>query len=41
MNPIDRYAPGQEIVDAVDGLVRDAFEDMVKIELWVEEVELG
>lgn len=29
------------LVDAVDRVVGDAFEDMVQIELWVEAVELG
>lgn len=33
--------PGQEFGDAVDGVVGDAFEDMVEVEFRVLTVELG
>ncbi len=32
---------GQELVDAVDRVVGDAFEDVVEIELGVEAVKFG
>jgi hypothetical protein len=41
MSQVDRYVPGQEIVDAVDGVICDAFDDMVKVEFWIEVVEFG
>jgi hypothetical protein len=41
LGAIDGYVPGQELVDAVDLVVGDAFEDVVKIELGVEAVEFG
>ena len=41
MGRVDRCIPRQEFVDAVDGVISDAFEDVVKIELWIEAVELG
>jgi hypothetical protein len=41
MGHVDRDVPWQKIVDAVDGVVSDAFEDVVKIEFWIEAVELG
>jgi hypothetical protein len=33
--------PGQQFSDAVDGVINDSVEDMAKIELGVESVELG
>ena len=33
--------PGQELGDAVDGVVGDAFEDVVEVEFGVMAVELG
>ncbi len=33
--------PGQQLADAVDGVVGDAFEDVVEVELGVLAVELG
>ena len=33
--------PGQEFVDAVDGMIANALQDMVQIEFWVEIVKLG
>jgi len=33
--------PRQELVDGTDGVLGDACQDMVEIELWVEVVELG
>lgn len=37
----ERYVPRQQFVDLADGVVCDAFEHMVEIELRVEAVELG
>jgi len=37
----DRYVPGQELVDTVDGVVCDAFKNVVELELRVETVEFG
>src|ERR1035437_2344895 len=36
-----REVPGQEFVDPADGVVGDAFKDVLEIDLWVEPVELG
>ena len=37
----ERQVPGQEVVDLADGVVGDALEDMLEIDLWIESVELG
>jgi hypothetical protein len=37
----ERDLPWQQFVDLVDGVVGDAFEDVVEIELRVEVVEFG
>ena len=37
----ERYVPWQQLVDLANGVVGDAFEDVVEIEFWVEPVELG
>ena len=41
MRRVDRCIPGQELVAAVDGMVGDAFVDVVKVELWIEAVKFG
>jgi hypothetical protein len=33
--------PGQKLVDAVDGVIGDAFEYMAQVEFRIEAVELG
>src|SRR5579875_921596 len=33
--------PGQELVDAVDGMIGDLFEHASEIEFWIQPVELG
>ena len=38
---IDRHVPWQQLFEAVDGMVRDACEDVVKIEFRVKAVEFG
>ena len=37
----DRYVPGEQFFDAVDGVVGDLGEDVLEIDLRVEAVELG
>ena len=37
----ERYVPRQQFVDLADGLVGDAFEDMVEVEFRVKAVKLG
>jgi hypothetical protein len=37
----ERYVPGEQIVNAVDGVVGDLGEDVLEIDLRVEAVELG
>ncbi len=39
--PVDDHVPWQEIVDLGDGMVGDAFEHVLEIDLRVEAVELG
>lgn len=36
-----RHVPGQELVDPAEGVVGDAFEDVLEIDLWVESIEPG
>ena len=37
----DRYVPGEQVGNAVDGVVGDLGEDVLEIDLRVEAVELG
>jgi len=37
----DRYVPGKQFFDAVDGVVGDLSKDVLEIDLWIESVELG